>query len=69
MGVRLTRGEVRGQSHFPDCLVLRERGEASTSRAFAPTPPPNISAHACASLFSVAIVGDGGEINKRGSQQ
>lgn len=28
-----------GQSHFPDCLVLRERGEASTSRALAPPRP------------------------------
>lgn len=43
MGVRLKRGEDRwggwGQSHFPDCLVLRERGEASTSRALAPPRP------------------------------
>lgn len=67
MGVRLKRGEVGGQSHFPDCLVLRERGCGINKSRFRPTPPPNISAHARASPLSVAIVGDCGGI-KRGSQ-
>lgn len=35
MGVRWWRGEVRGHSHFPDCLVLNEGGYGITEM----TPP------------------------------
>lgn len=34
-----------------------------------PTPPPNISAHACASPLSMAILGDGGRINEESQQR
>lgn len=39
VGVGLKRSEVRGQSHFPDCLVLRERGVALTRHVFTPRRP------------------------------
>lgn len=48
-------GEVLGQSHFPDCLVLRRGGGAASQKM----TPPFKRLLTLSLSFSVATVGDG----------
>lgn len=72
MGVRWSRGEVfGGQSHFPDCLVLKEGGRGINKDDCSPSK--RFHSHSSLS-FSVATVGNGdGEkkttTKKQGAQQ